>query len=124
MDITPIRTDADHRAALATIDRLWHAPAGSEDADRLDILATLVERYESDRYPVGSADPIEALKAHMAWTDRTQADLAEVLGSRARASEILSRKRSLNLDMIRRLHTEWRVPLEALIGPYPLAAAS
>jgi HTH-type transcriptional regulator/antitoxin HigA len=125
VDLRPIRTDEDHRRALGEIERLWDAVSGSVEADRLDILTTLVERYEEARHPLRAADPVETIKAHMAWTGRDQADLAALLGSRARASEILSRKRTLTMDMVRKLTKVWGIPAEPLIEPYaPVAAAS
>lgn len=125
MDIRPIRTDEDHRRALGEIERLWDAAPGSAEADRLDVLATLVEHYEDTRHPLGTADPVETIKAHMAWTGRDQSDLAALLGSRARASEILARKRTLTMDMVRKLTKVWGIPAEPLIEPYaPVAAAS
>ncbi|QCK85188.1 transcriptional regulator [Phreatobacter aquaticus] len=125
MDIRPIRSDDDHRSALAEIDRLWDAAPGSPEADRLDVLATLVERYEDLHHPIDPADPVETIKAHMAWTGRDQSDLAALLGSRARASEILSRKRTLTMDMVRKLTKVWGIPAEPLIEPYaPVAVAS
>jgi HTH-type transcriptional regulator / antitoxin HigA len=125
MDIRPIRTDEDHRSALREIEQLWDAAPGSAEADRLDVLATLVEHYEEARHPLRPADPVETIKAHMAWTGRDQSDLAALLGSRARASEILSRKRTLTMDMVRKLSKVWGIPAEPLIEPYaPVAAAS
>jgi HTH-type transcriptional regulator/antitoxin HigA len=124
MDINPIKTDLDYREALKDIDLLWNAPDGSPDGDRLDILATLVEAYEEKQWPIEpEGDPVEIIIAHMDVTGRTQADLASLLGSRSRASEILAHKRSLTLEMIHKLHHEWRIPAELLIQPYKLDAA-
>lgn len=122
--IRPIRTEEDHAAALAEIDRLMSAKPGSSEEDRLDVLATLVSAWEDEHMPLGPADPVEAIRFNMEQHDRTQADLAELLGSRARASEILSRKRRLTLDMIWSLHTEWGIPLESLAAPYDLAGTA
>jgi HTH-type transcriptional regulator/antitoxin HigA len=123
MDVKSIRTDADHAAALAVIGRLWDAPAGSADADKLDVLATLIDAYEARRFPVEAPDPIAALRAHMEMTGRTQTALGELLGSRSRASEILHRRRALSVEMIHRISAEWGVPAERLVRPYALAAA-
>jgi HTH-type transcriptional regulator/antitoxin HigA len=123
MDINPIKTDADHKEALKEIDRLWNAAEGSPEGDRLDVLVTLVVAYEERRWPIeAEGDPIEIIVAHMDVTGRTQADLAGLLGSRSRASEVLARKRALTLDMINKLHGEWGIPAELLIKPYKLAA--
>ena len=123
MDIHPIVTDADHEAALRQIDELWGAEPGTAGAAALDALATLVQAYEEKRWPRQTLDPIETLIASMQWNDRTQADLAQLLGSRSRASEILNRKRALTVDMIHKLQSEWGIPAELLIRPYKLDAA-
>jgi HTH-type transcriptional regulator/antitoxin HigA len=116
MDIRPIRTDADHATALAEIERLWGAADGTPDGDRLDVLATLVERYEETRWPISMSSPRSVLKFMMEQNDRTQADLGRLLGSRSRASEIMSGKRDLTLDQIRLLAREWHIPAGALVG--------
>lgn len=120
MDIRPIRNEADHREALVEIERLWNAPAGSPEADKLDVLATLVEKFEEEHYPIAAPDPVEAIRAHIEMTGRQQADLAELLGSRSRASEILGRKRALTVEMIHKLNRHWGIPAEVLVQPYPV----
>ncbi len=116
MEIHPIRNDQDHEAALREIDRLWNAEDGTEDADRLEILVLQVQNYEEKLYPVIRCTPLEILQFCMEQNDYTQADLARLLGSRSRASEILNGKRDLTLDQIRLLVREWRIPAGALIG--------
>lgn len=116
MDIRPIRTDEDLTAALQRIDELWGAPDGSPEGDELDVLATLVERYEFRHYPIDRSTPLEMLKFSMEQNDRTQADLAALLGSRSRASEILNGKRDLTLQQIRKLHQAWGIPVACLVG--------
>jgi HTH-type transcriptional regulator / antitoxin HigA len=123
MDLRPITTDADHQEALREIERLWNAPEGSPEGAKLDALVTLVEAYELNRWPIEPVDPIETILAHMQWNDFTQADLAKLLGSRSRASEILNRKRALTVEMIHKLQSEWGIPAELLIRPYKLVAA-
>ncbi len=118
MDIRPIRSDDDHREALAEIERLWDAPAGSAEADTLDILATLVEKFEEHRYPIGATDPVEAIQAHIDLTGRARSDLGELFGSRSRASEILNRRRPLTVAMIHKLATQWGMPADVLVQPY------
>ena len=120
MNIRPIRTDKDHASALAEIERLWGADQGTEDGDRLDVLATLVEAYEEKRWAVPYADPIEVIEFALTDMGRSQAELARLLGSRPRATEILKRKRSLTVPMIHKLSSEWRIPAEALVRPYHL----
>ena len=120
MDIHPIRNDDDHSAALDLIERYWDAPDGSEEADALDVLAVLVDAYENTRWPIEALDPIETIKAHMVATGRSQADLAKVVGSRSRASEVIARKRPLSINMVRSLASEWNLPVALLIAPYNL----
>lgn len=121
MDIKPIKTDADHEAALREIEALWGAAEGSAEGDRLDVLATLVEAYEDRRWPVDELDPIEAIEAAMAHEGRSRADLAALIG-KSRASEVLRRKRALTLPMIRSIAREWHVPERLLIPEYALDA--
>lgn len=121
MDIRPIRTDADHAKALAAIEALWGAELDTETGDKLDVLVDLVEHYEERRFPIPEADPIDVLKAHMEATDRTQADLADLFGSRSRASEVLNRRRRLTVEMIHSLSAEWGLPAESLVRPYEAA---
>lgn len=125
MEIHPIRTKADYVAAIAEIERLWNAEPGTDDGDKLDILATLVERYENEHWPVDTSrvDPVDLLNYLVTDAGHTQAELAELLGSRSRASEVLNRKRALTVEMIHRISTEWKVPAELLIKPYRLRAA-
>jgi HTH-type transcriptional regulator / antitoxin HigA len=125
MEIRPIRSQADYDAAVAEIERLWDAEPGTDDGDKLDILATLVEKYENDRWPIDTSrvDPIDMLNYLIDEGGHTQAELAELLGSRSRASEILNRRRALTVEMIHKISTEWKVPAELLIKPYRLKAA-
>jgi len=118
MDIRPIRTDADHEAALRRVEEIWNAAPGSPEGDELDILATLIERYEEGRWPIPKASPLEVLKFMMEQNGRTQTDLANLFGSRSRASEVLNGRRELNLDQIRKLCREWHIPAAALLGEF------
>jgi len=121
MDISPIRNDADHEQALRTIERLWEAPAGSKEADAVEVLAILVEAYESDRWPAEASDPIDLL--HYLISDdvgHTQSELAEILGSKSRASEILNRKRALTVEMIDKISKAWNISASLLAVPYAL----
>jgi HTH-type transcriptional regulator/antitoxin HigA len=121
MDIRPIRNDDDHAWALAEIERLWGSEVGTPDGDRMDVLVTLVEAYEDKRWPIPATDPIDLLHFAISDMGHSQAELAELLGSRSRASEILSRKRPLTLAMIQKLREAWHIPAELLIQPYRLA---
>ena len=117
MEITPIRTDADHVAALRDIETLWGAGEGTPEGDRLDVLVTLVEAYEDRRWPLEELDPVEAIEAAMAHDGHTRADLAALIG-KSRASEILKRRRALTLPMIRRIASAWHVPERLLVKEY------
>lgn len=115
MEIRPVKTESDYEAALEEIDRLWGSPEGTEDGDRLDVLLVLVEDYESKHHPIDPPDPIEAIKFRMDQMNLTRKDLEPLIGSRGRVSEVLNRRRSLSLLMIRRLHSELHIPLESLV---------
>ncbi|HMG46599.1 MAG TPA: transcriptional regulator [Allosphingosinicella sp.] len=120
MDIRPIKTDQDHRAAVEEIERLWGAAEGTREGDRLDILATLVDAYEERRWPTTDLDPVEAIEAAMAHGGRTRADLAALIGQ-SRATEILQRRRPLTLPMIRKIAAAWHLPEQVLVKEYRLA---
>jgi HTH-type transcriptional regulator/antitoxin HigA len=117
MDVRPIRNEADYEWALAEIEKYFdNEPAlGTPEADRFDVLATLIEAYENEVWPIEPATPLMVLEEFMASNGKTQSDLAHLLGSRARASEILNGKRRLSLDMIGKLSREWRIPADLLI---------
>lgn len=118
MEIRPIRTKADYQAALKEIEMLFDAPPNTPAYDRLDILSTLVEAYEERHFPIEEPDPIEAILYYMDTRGLSRRDLEPCLGSRARVSEILSRKRSLTLEMIRKLNQNLGIPAEVLIQSY------
>jgi HTH-type transcriptional regulator/antitoxin HigA len=121
-DIRPLRTEADYDWALAEIAHYFEeSPAvGTPAADRFDLLATVIEAYEAKHWPIEPADPIDAIRYRMEIAGYTQSDLARLLGSRPRASEIMSRKRALTIPMAYKLHREWNIPAETLIRPYHL----
>lgn len=123
MEIKPIRTEADHVAVLAQIERLWDAPDGTPEADRLEVLATLVDAYEAKHHPIDPPDPIEAILFRMDQLGLSRRDLEPYIGAHSRVSEILSRRRSLTLQMIRKLHEAFGIPAEVLIQPYQPATA-
>ena len=116
-EVKPIRTEEDQGAALAEIERLWGARSGTAEGDRLDVLATLIEAYEAEHHPMDPPDPIEAIKYRMEQQGLTRRDLERLLGTRTRVSEVLNRKRSLSIAMIRRLHEQLGISAEVLIRP-------
>jgi HTH-type transcriptional regulator/antitoxin HigA len=127
MDIHPIRTDEDHRAALAEIKACWGAPEGSEAGNKLDVLVTLVESYEARRWPIegeDNFDPVDVLHYAIEELGHTQAELAELLGSRSRESEILARRRALTVDMIHKISEAWKIPAGLLVRPYKVEGAA
>jgi HTH-type transcriptional regulator / antitoxin HigA len=117
MDIKPIRTRADYRAALKSIEALMGAKANTAEGEKLDVLVTLVEAYERRHYPLDLPDPVEAIKFEMEQRGLTVKDLEDVIGKSNRVYEILNYKRSLTLQMIQRLHSKLGIPAESLIKP-------
>lgn len=116
-ELKPIRTEADYEAALAEAERLWGAKSGTPNGDRLDILATLIDVYEAKHDPMDPLDPIEAILFRMEQQGITRKDLEPLIGTRARVAEVMNRKRSLSIEMIRRLHDHLGISAEILIRP-------
>tara|TARA_R110000737_G_scaffold133863_1_gene165299 strand:+ start:1528 stop:1884 length:357 start_codon:yes stop_codon:yes gene_type:complete len=118
MKIAPIRNEKDYQRALKRLELIFDATKGSENGDELEILSILIDRYENENFPIGMPDPIEAIKFRMEQMGMKQKDLAEVVGFKSRVSEILSKKRKLTLDMIRKLNTTLHIPTEVLVQDY------
>ncbi|MGO9738891.1 MAG: helix-turn-helix domain-containing protein [Desulfomonilaceae bacterium] len=116
MEIKPIKTEADYEATLAEIEKLWESGADTPESDRLDILVTLVEAYETKHYPIDPPDPVEAIKFRMEQMGLTDKDLETYMGGRGSVTKILTRKLPLNLDMIRKLHKNLGISVEVLIS--------
>jgi HTH-type transcriptional regulator/antitoxin HigA len=116
-DVKPIRSEADYEAALAEVERLWGAKDGTAKGDRLDVLATLIDVYESEHYPMDPPDPIEAIKFRMEQQNLTRKDLEGIVGSRTRIAEVLNRRRGLSINMIRRLNEKLGISTDILIRP-------
>jgi HTH-type transcriptional regulator/antitoxin HigA len=116
MEIRPIRTRADHRAALKEIEGLMGAAPRTADGDRLDVLVTLVEAWERKHEPMDLPDPVAAIRFRMEQSGLTPKDLVPMIGRLNRVYEVLSGKRPLTLSMIRRLHQQLGIPAESLIG--------
>lgn len=121
MNLRPIKTEQDHAAALAEIERLFNSAPDTSDGDRLEILSVLVDAYEERHHPIAPPDPVAALEYYMESRGLSRRELEPYLGSRARVAEVLNRRRRLSIEMIRRLHEGLSIPAEALIRPYPLA---
>jgi HTH-type transcriptional regulator/antitoxin HigA len=123
MNVKPLRTDADYEWALKEVEPYFRkVPApGSAAADRFDVLSILLEKYERENFATPDSSPIEILNFAMESMGRTQSDLARLLGSASRASEVLNRKRKLTLDMIRTISEAWKIPVECLTDDYELA---
>jgi len=117
MQLKPIKTDADHEAALLEIERLWGAEEGTANGDRLEILVTLVEVYEEVNFPMDIPDPIEAIKFRLEQKGEDQKSLIGILGNRTRVYEVLRGDRALSLTMIRKLNEHLKIPAEILIRP-------
>ncbi|WP_319784485.1 transcriptional regulator [Oceanisphaera sp. IT1-181] len=121
MRITPIRTEQDYEAAMERISELWGAPIGTTEGDELEVLATLAEAFEAKHCPIAAPDPVEAIKFRMEQQGLTPKDMVPFFGNRSRVSDVLNRKRKLNLSMIRNLSDGLKIPIESLISDYSIA---
>jgi HTH-type transcriptional regulator/antitoxin HigA len=125
MNIKPIHTAADHAAALREVERLWDkARPGTPEGDKLEVLSTLVDAYEREHVLIPTPDPIAAIRFRMEQEGLTTKDLLPIFKTRARASEIMAKKRRLNLPMIRRLHARLSIPIDCLVKDYKLRSAT
>jgi len=120
MKIKPIKTEQDYQQALMQIEGLFQAPENSPESDELEILVTLVEAYEKDHFPIPVPDPVEAIRYFLESRQLSRKELADLLGTESRVSEILHYQRGLSLKMIRNLHDELGIPAEILISDYDL----
>lgn len=124
MNIKPIKTKKDYYVTLNEIETLFEAKPNTPEGDRLDVLTTLVEVYEEKHYSIPKPDPIEAIFYYLESRGLSRKDLEPCIGSRARVSEVLNRKRGLSIEMIRKLHKKLGIPAEVLIKPYKLNKAA
>ena len=122
-EMKPIRTEADYEVALEEVAALWGAANDTPKGDRLDVLATLIDVYEAKHHAMDPPDPIEAIKFRMEQQGMTRKDLEDIIGTRTRIAEVLNRKRSLSIGMIRRLHDRLGISAEVLIQPSRKVAA-
>ena len=118
MKIKPIKNKKDYEQAMERLEVIFDAKKGSELGDELEILGMLIENYENEKFLIDFPDPIEAIKFRMEQLGYNQTDLANIVGLKSRASEILNRKRKLSLEMIRQIHSSLNIPTEVLIQAY------
>jgi len=118
MEIKPIKTENDYNQALERLDKIFDAKIGSPEGDELEVLGILIDQYENENFPIGLPDPIEAIKFRMEQMGYNQTDLANIVGLKSRASEILNKKRKLSLEMIRQLHDKLNIPTDVLVQIY------
>lgn len=118
--LKPIRTKKEYKSALERVYELMQMSLkkDSDEYNELDLLTILLEKYEEDNYPIDYPDPVEAIKFRLEQLNLDTGELAKILGSKSRASEILSRKRKLSISMIRTLHTKLNIPASSLIADY------
>lgn len=117
MKIKPIKTEADYERALRRVEELWDSPKGSPAGDELDVLATLIEAYEREHYPIDAPDPLDAIKFRLEQTGKDFRSLIGLIGQRTRIYEVMRGDRPLSLNMIRNLHDKLGIPAEILIQP-------
>jgi HTH-type transcriptional regulator/antitoxin HigA len=118
MKIKVIKTEEDYNKALKRLEVIFDAPVNTPEGDEAELLGILIEKYEDEHYPIEAPDPIEAIKFRMEQMDMNKKDLAKIIGYKSRVTEIFTRKRKLNLKMIRRLHEKMNIPYESLISEY------
>jgi len=118
MEIKPIKTEQDYNQALERLEMIFGAKKDSSEGDELEVLGILIDQYENEQFPISLPDPVEAIKFRMEQLGYTQNDLANIVGLKSRASEILNRKRKLSLEMIRKIHEVLNIPTDVLIQSY------
>lgn len=118
MVLKVIKTEQEYQAAMSRLEEIFDNKKGSVNADELELLSLLIEKYEDETSPIDLPDPIEAIKFRMEQLGYKQKDLAEAIGLKSRVSEILNKKRKLTIDMIRKLHDTLGIPTDVLIREY------
>ena len=124
MELKPIRTKREYEASLKQAEAWWDAPAGSREAEQLDVLVLLIEDYEARHFPIDPPDPVEFLQFIMEQRGLARKDLEPFIGSRARVAEVLNRVRPLSLEMIRSLSEGLNLPADVLVKRYELRVAA
>jgi HTH-type transcriptional regulator / antitoxin HigA len=122
-EVKPIRSEADYEGALAEVEELWGAESGTPEGDRLDVLATLIDAYEAEHYPMDPPDPVAAIEFRLEQQGLTRRDLEPLIGTSVRVAEVMDRKRGLSIAMIRRLHDGLGISADVLIRPSRIPAA-
>ena len=122
MNVKPLRTERDYEQALKQLEKVFDAPKGTSENDLAEVLVTLIDKYETEHYPIDAPDPIEAIKIRMAEMDIHQKDLMELIGARSRGtiSNILNRRRPLTLPVIRALGPKLGLSFDVLIKEYEM----
>jgi HTH-type transcriptional regulator / antitoxin HigA len=115
MNIRPIKTEQDYKVSIKRVEELWGAKKDTAEGDELDLLVTLIESYEMKHYPIAPPDPIDAIKFRMEQMGISRTEMVKYLGSQNRVSEILNRKRTLTLKMIKSLYKGLKIPAEILL---------
>jgi len=118
MTIKAIKTEEQYYKSLERLEKIFHALVDSREGDEAEVLSILIEKFEDEHFPIDPPDPIEAIKFRMEQMGMTQKDLSDIIGYKSRVSEILNKKRKLNLNMIRNLHNKLKIPYESLISDY------
>lgn len=118
MEIKPIKSEEDYQKAIARLEEIFDAQMNTPEGDEPEVLGVLIDMYEHEHFPIDVPDPIEAIKFRMEQMNYSQSDLAQIVGLKSRASEILNRKRKLSLEMIRKLHEHLHIPADILIQLY------
>jgi HTH-type transcriptional regulator/antitoxin HigA len=115
MNVRVIKSEQANDAALARIAELMELKPVPSVVDEMELLATLVELYEDQTYPIPLPNPVDAIRFRMEQQDLKQKDLIPYIGSKSKVSEVLAGKRSLSISMIRKLHDGLNIPLEVLL---------
>lgn len=118
MDIKLIKNEQDYQQALKRLEVIFDAPLNTPEGDEVEILGVLIDNYEKTHFPIDLPDPIEAIKFRMDQMNYSNQDMAEIIGSKGRLSEILSKKRKLSIGMIRKLHDVLHIPTDVLVQEY------
>lgn len=122
IEIHPITNEKEFKRASDIIDLLIDADQIEDIVERdkaLDILEAitiLANEYEKKHFPLPTPDPIEAIKERMEQLNLTQKDVAPYFGSESRVSEVLNKKRTLSISMVRKISTNLQIPANILIG--------